>query len=136
MKREIISILIVLALIIGVVVGYYGNSPKTTTITATYTLNQTKTETKVSNYTVTTTAFSVDNSSNLVGVEVMRCALTVYNIVGGNTTDSTSPQLYNTTTSLTQTVGFVSTTTGSSSTFNGRVGVWTVTACTVVSNSS
>lgn len=28
MKREIISILIVLALIIGVVVGYYGNSPQ------------------------------------------------------------------------------------------------------------
>ena len=133
MKREITSILIVAALIIGAGIGYYGNTrgSRTTTVTATFTANNTKTETVVSNYTVTTTMPSVNNS---VGVDVMECALTIYDIIGGNSTGSISPQLYNTTTSLSQIVGFATTTTNSSNvTLSGTVEEWTVTACTVVS---
>ncbi|HXQ93379.1 MAG TPA: hypothetical protein VN739_10275 [Nitrososphaerales archaeon] len=68
MKREIASILIVAALIIGAGIGYYGStrSSKTTTITSTFTANNntnTKTETVVSNYTLITTVPSETNST-------------------------------------------------------------------------
>ena len=103
-------------------------------------MNNTKTETIVSNYTVTTTVPCVNrNSSNnsSVGVDVMQCAATIYDIIGENTTGSTSPHLYNVTTSLSQTVGFATTTINNSNvTLNGTMQEWTVTACTVISDSS
>ena len=141
MERKILSVLIVTALVIGAGIGYYVStigSLKTTTLTATLTMNNTKIETIVRNYTVTTTLPYLNRSSSInssVGVDVMQCAKTEYKIIYGNTTVSTSPILYNVTTSLSQTVGFVTTTTNSDLPINGTVEAWAITACTVVSYS-
>ena len=103
----------------------------------TFTSNNTKTEIVVSNHTVTTTLPPVVSpSTNSDGVEVMQCALTDYDLVGGNTTVSSSPyDSYNTTTTLSQNIGFVTTTTKDSDIVNGTVGDWIDTACTVVASS-
>jgi NhaP-type Na+/H+ or K+/H+ antiporter len=75
MRGQIISILIVTALVVGAVIGYFGHATtiNTTTdiITRTYTESNTTTETAISTYTITTTFPQVINTTALVphGVE-------------------------------------------------------------------
>ena len=95
MRGQIAAILIVLVLVVGAGLGYFGNS----------TTNNTTTVTKT--YTVTTT-FS------LGGSVVMRCVLTQYAVWEiahiqnstitsyGNTTETTNLRTYQTSTSVTQ----------------------------------
>ncbi|MGD0145578.1 MAG: hypothetical protein ABSB53_01840 [Nitrososphaerales archaeon] len=127
MKEQIASLLIVAALIVGVGIGYFGN-------TAT---SRMTTETVIKTYTMTTT---LPEES---GVE--RCTVTQYAVwmYGQTQSSSTSYGLrtvgnsflpYETTTSPEQTVGFVtSTDTTYTGTLTGAIALWNSTTCTFIS---
>jgi len=154
MKGQFASILVVVALIVGAGIGYFGNGTKATTQTVmiTFTTNNAMIETTVSTYTVTATIPEETNSTVIpAGESVMQCDVTVYSVIsfismenfttttstsGGFTTLSYPIQMFNATTSLTETAGYATTTTyvNPSSTISGAKAVWTTSACTVISS--
>lgn len=125
MKGQIASLLIVVALIVGVGVGYFGNVA----------LSKTTTGTIVKIYTTTLAGES----------QVERCVVTEYHvweveeITGSSTIQSTSTQsylvqTYQTSTSVGQMVGFETTTTTSyTGTLTGAIAIWNSTTCTFIS---
>jgi hypothetical protein len=129
MRGQVAAILIVLALIVGAGLGYLGNSTtnNTTTVTKTYT------------YTITTT-FSQGGSA------VMRCVLTQYAVWEiahiqnstitsyGNSTETINLKTYETSASVTQSVGYVTTSTSSyTGTITGALAEGNYTTCTYIS---
>jgi hypothetical protein len=135
LKGEIASLLMVAVLMIGVGIGYYGNTatPRTTTETTL----RTTTETVIEAYTITTTLAGES------GVE--QCIVTEYHvwaveeITSSSTIQSTSTQsyaiqTYQTSTSPEQTMGFETTTTTSyTGTLTGAIAIWNSTACMFIS---
>lgn len=127
MKGQTASILIVVALIIGAGIGYFGNTVS----------SKTTTETTIKTYTITTT---LPGES---GVE--QCVVTDYTVwevleVAGSSTIQTTSirsnavQTYQTSTSVEQTIGFETTTTASyTGTLTGAVAIWNSTTCTFIS---
>jgi len=126
MRGQVATILIVLALIVGAGLGYFGNS----------TTNNTTTVTKNYTYTITTT-FSQGGSA------VMQCVLTQYTVWEiehiqnstitsyGRSTETTNLKTYQTSTSLTQSVGYVTTSTSSyTGTITGALAKGNYTTCT------
>ncbi len=149
MKRQIASILIVTALVVGAGIGYFGHTPATSTITetimSTYTESNTTTETAISTYTLTTTLPQGTNTTAFPQGLSMRCILTEYHVwmiasIGntttsyGTSTQSYDVQTYQTTTSITQAVGSVTTTTANyNGTLTGALAIWNSTVCTYIS---
>lgn len=155
MKREIASILIVIALIIGAALGYLANatSSKTTTerVTQTYITTNTRTETAISTYTITTT-LPQTNITTSPRQSVLLCIVTEYEAINmleiensttttlsfpTTSTMSTNVQTYKTIIPTSQSAGFETTTTSypnySSSTRTGAIlSSWTTTVCTIV----
>lgn len=130
MRGQVATILIVLALMVGAGLGYFGNS----------TTNNTTTVTKNYTYTVTTT-FSQGGSA------VMQCVLTQYTVFEiehiqnstitsyGNSTETTNLKTYQTSTSLTQSVGYVTTSTSPyTGTITGALAKGNYTTCTYITH--
>ena len=125
LKGQIASLLIVVALIVGTGIGYFGSS--TTTKTAT--------ETVIKTYTTTLSGES--------GVE--RCVVSDYTVwaveeisssstIQGSSTQSSAIRTYQTSTSVEQPVGFETTTTTSNTgTWTGPIAIWNSTVCTFIS---
>jgi uncharacterized protein (UPF0333 family) len=126
--RENVAALVVLALVIGAAIGYFGNTSA----------NGTTTQTVIRTYTITTTFLQGES-------EVMRCVLTQYAVWKiahiensttsyGNTTETSGLQTYQTTTSVVQIVGYVTTSTSSyTGTITGALAEGNYTICTYVS---
>jgi hypothetical protein len=127
LRGQVASFLIVVALIIGAGIGYFGNTaaPRTTT------------ETVIRTYTATTTLAGESH--------VERCVVTVYtvwaveevsnsNTIRGTSTQSDPVQTYQTSASAEHTVGFETTTMVSyTGTLSGPIALWNGTACTFIS---
>lgn len=135
MKGQIVSILTVVALIVGVGIGYFGN-------TAT---SNTTTQTIVETYTTATTITTTITTTLPQGSVVEKCVITEYHVwmIGiietsstayGTSTQSYDVQTYQTTTSVTQPVGFATTaTTSYTGTLTGAIAYWNSTVCTHIS---
>jgi hypothetical protein len=125
LKGQIASLLIVVALIVGAGVGYFGSSTTT----------KTTTETVIRTYTTTLPGES--------GVE--RCVISGYTVwaveeasssstIQGTSTQSSAIRTYQTSTSAERTVGFETTTmTSYTGTLSGPIAIWNSTACTFIS---
>ena len=128
MKGQIAAILVVAALIAGAGIGYFGKMPA----------SRTTTQTLTSTYTTTVTLPQG-------GSEVVRCVLTQYavweiaSIEGnttsyGSTTETSDLRTYQTTTSVMQTVGYVTASTSSyTGTITGALAEGSYTTCTYIS---
>jgi hypothetical protein len=127
MKGQVAAILVVAAVIVGAGVGYFGNT----------TASRTTTQTLTSTFTTTVTLPQG-------GSEVVRCVLTQYavweiaHIEGnttsyGSTTETSDLRTYETTTSVIQTVGYVTTYTSSyTGTITGALAEGNYTTCTYI----
>ena len=126
LKGQIASLLIVMALVVGASIGYFGNTaaPRTTT------------ETVIRTYTVTTTLAGESNVERCIVTEYLLWAigeLTGPTILGSST-QSYPVQTYQTSTSAEQTVGFETTTTAPyAGTLAGALAIWNSTTCTYIS---
>ena len=120
-----VSAMVVVALIVGLGIGYLGSTIS----------GSTTTKTIVSTYTVTT---------NLPqGTEVLQCVTTQFVVrayesinssttVSGTTTSSSIIQTYQTSTSGSQSVGYVTTFTMTPTTTQTGYQTWNSTVCTVI----
>jgi hypothetical protein len=140
MKGQIASILIAAALVVGIAFGYFGHTGNTTTVTTTE--SNITTETTISTYTITTDLPQ--------GSAVLRCVITEYDVLTvetlsngttarGNSTQSHDVKTYETTASVNQTVGYVTTSTVLTSTDTTTVTgplitSWDTDTCTVISS--
>jgi len=123
LKGQIAAVLIVVALVAGAGIGYFVSAAAVGTVTETYT---------------TTITFPQGGSA------VVRCVLTRYSVwetarIGngttsfGSTTETSDIQTYQTTTSVTQTVGYMTTsTTTYTGTITGAVAEGNYTTCTYI----
>ena len=128
MKGQIAAVLVVVALVAGAGIGYFGST----------TASRTAIRTLTSTFTTTVTLPQG-------GSEVVRCVLTRYvvweiaHIEGnttsyGSTTETSDLRTYQTTTSVTQTVGYVTTYTSSyTGTITGALAEGNYTTCTYIS---
>lgn len=135
MKGQAASLLIAVALIVGIGIGYFGN-----------TATQSPGQTVLMTYTITTTlpAASYTITTSLGGYSgTVQCIVTEYHVweveeYPGNSM-STSTQSYpvltfQTTASVEQTAGFETTTTARfTGTLTGAIALWNSTVCTFVS---
>ena len=148
MKEQVASLLIVAALVVGVGIGYFGNTatPRTTTETVIKT-HTTATTLQVRTSTITTTlqGETYTITITLQGESgVARCVVTEYTVwmygqsQSGTTsyrikTVGDSLQTYEITTSPEQTVGFATTTTAHyTGTLTGAIDRWNSTTCTFI----
>jgi len=127
MKGQVAAILVVIALIAGAGIGYFSNTP----------VRRTTTQTLTSTFTTTVT---LPQS----GSEVVRCVLTRYAVWEiahiesnttsyGSTTETSDLRTYQTTTSVLQTVGYVTTSTTSyTGTITGALAEGNYTTCTYI----
>jgi len=139
MKGQIAVLLIMVALIIGAGIGYFGNTVA----------SRTTTETVIKTYTtiVETYATTYPTTSINLGVSgVAQCVVTEYHVwaileittssstIRATSTQSYAVQTYQTST-VEPTVGFRTTSTTSySGTLTGAIAYWNSTTCTLISS--
>ena len=146
LKRELASIFVVMALVAGAAIGYFGNpnAGKTSIETTISTESQTTTETAISAYTYTTTLVRQENVTSAVVVQCAESEYVVWSIeissngslFGGTSTQSSPVTTFNSTTLPAQLIGYATITTSYyNGTLSGPINIWYTTNCTVIPSS-